>query len=108
MFGCVEDISVWVGVCELRTDLVQFDGVEFRARVGEQLLGVLAVRAVGLAEDGDGVLVDDGLDFCLCGGHCGGGGAAGAAEEAADEGGNGCGFFLQERLLDKSDRVEGG
>jgi hypothetical protein len=37
-------------------DLVQLDGVELCARLGEQLLGGFAVGAVGLGEDGDGVL----------------------------------------------------
>jgi len=71
-----------------RTNLVQLDGEEFRTAVTEQLLCLAAVGTVGLGEDGDGVLVDDGLDFGLCGGH--GGGAGGAVEEAGEEG-YGCG-----------------
>jgi len=69
-------------------NLVQLDGEEFRTAVTEQLLCLAAVGTVGLGEDGDGVLVDDGLDFGLCGGH--GGGAGGAVEEAGEEG-YGCG-----------------
>ena len=72
----------------VRTNLVQLNRVELGARFGQQLLGRLAVGAVGFGEDGDGVLVDDGLDLCLCGGH--GCGAVGAAEEAREEG-YGCG-----------------
>jgi hypothetical protein len=68
----------------LRTDLVQLDSVELCAAVAQQLLGLAAVWAVRLGEDGDGVLVDDGLDLGLCGGHCGGRG--GAREEVTQEG----------------------
>lgn len=38
----------------------------------ESLLGGAAVRAITLGEDHDGVLVDQRLDFGLCGFHCGG------------------------------------
>lgn len=47
------------------TDLIQFQELVFHTLAGEQLLGSLAVRAVGLAEDRDRVLVDDGLGFRL-------------------------------------------
>ncbi|KAL6166605.1 hypothetical protein ACJQWK_07947 [Exserohilum turcicum] len=67
-----------------RTDLVELDGVELCAALAQQLLGLAAVWAVRLGEDGDGVLVDDGLDLCLGSGHCGGRG--GAREEVAQEG----------------------
>jgi hypothetical protein len=80
---------LWWRNC-LRTDLVQLDSVKLRPSVREQFLRLVAVRAIALGEDGDGVLVDDGLHFGLGGGHCGGRG--GAAKEAAEEGGNGCGF----------------
>jgi len=76
-------------------NLVQLNGVKFCSLIREQLLRGAAVGAVGLAKDGDGVLVNDGLDLCLCGGHCGG--AGGAREERAEER-NGCGFVCQ-RLL---------
>lgn len=66
------------------TDLVQLNGVELCAAVAQQLLGLATVWAVRLGEDGDGVLVDDGLDLGLCGGHCGGRG--GAREEVTQEG----------------------
>ena len=74
-----------------RTDLVELDDVGLCALLAEEGLCGLAVRAVGLGEDGHGVLVDDALHLCLGGGHCGRRG--GAAEEAAEDGGNGCGFF---------------
>lgn len=73
----------------VRTNLVQLDREELGSAVAQQLLGGLAVWAVALAEDGDGVLVDDGLHLGLCGGH--GGGAVGATEEAREEG-YGCGW----------------
>lgn len=56
----------------IRTNLVELDGVELCAAVAQKLLGLAAVWAVRLGEDGDGVLVDDGLDLGLCGGHGGG------------------------------------
>lgn len=65
-------------------DLIQFDGIELGALLAQQLLGGAAIRAVGLGEDSNGVLVDDGLDFGLGGGH--GGWAGGASEEMAEEG----------------------
>jgi hypothetical protein len=64
------------------TNLVQLNGVKLRARFGQQLLRGIAVWAVALGEDGDRVLVDDGLDFGLGGGHVGG---RGAREERAQE-----------------------
>jgi len=68
-------------------DLIQLNGVVLCAGLAQQRLGRLAVRAVGLGEDGDGVLVDDALGLCLCGGHtCG---AGGAGEEAGEEGNGG-------------------
>lgn len=73
----------------IHTNLVQLNGVELGTLVAQQLLCLAAVGAVRFREDGDGVLVDDGLNLGLCGGHCGWTG--GAAEEAADEEGNGCG-----------------
>lgn len=76
--------SVWLS----RTDLVELNGVEFGALLGQKCLGLLAVRAVGFGEDGDRVLVDDGLHLGLGGGHCGG--AGGAVEKAREEG-YGCG-----------------
>lgn len=69
---------------ESHTNLIQLDGIELCAARAQQLLRLAAVRAVALAEDGDGVLVDDGLDLCFCGGH--GGGAVGPREEAREEG----------------------
>lgn len=71
----------------LHTYLVQLDGEKLGAAVRQQLLRLPAVRAVRLGEDGDGVLVDDGLHFCLGGRH--GGGAGGAREEVAEEGNGG-------------------
>ena len=48
----------------------------------EQRLGSAAVWAVGLAEDNDAVLVDDGLSLGLCGGH---GGGCRSSEAAGEE-----------------------
>lgn len=64
-------------------DLVELDGIELGAGLGEELLRGAAVRAVRLAEDGDGVLVDDALDFGLGCGH--GGWRGGAREEVTQE-----------------------
>lgn len=69
--------------CAAIVHLVQLDGVELCARVGQKLLRGAAVGAVRLREDGDGVLVDDGLDFGLGGGH--GCWAGGAGEEVPQE-----------------------
>ncbi|KAB8343264.1 hypothetical protein FH972_022852 [Carpinus fangiana] len=55
--------------------------------LAQQALRGLAVGAVALGEDGDGIVVDDALGLGLCGGHAGG--AGGAREEAAEDGGNG-------------------
>jgi hypothetical protein len=71
----------------LRTNLIQLDSIKLCAALAQQLLGLAAVWAVALAEDGDGVLVNDGLDLGLCGGH--GGGRGGAREVAAQEGNGG-------------------
>lgn len=69
---------------EKRTDFVQLDDIRLRARRAQGGFGGLAVGAVGLAEDGDGVVVDDLLRFGLGGRHCGWtGAAAGGAEELA-------------------------
>ena len=74
-----------VAGCECsHTDLVKLKDVGLCAHLAEEALSGLAVRAVGLGEDGDGVLVDDGLDLGLCSGHCGGRG--GAREEVTQEG----------------------
>jgi hypothetical protein len=67
--------------------LIQLNRIELCALLAQKLLCLAAVWAVTLAEYGDGVLVDDGLDFGLCGGHRGGGG--GAREEVAQEGNRG-------------------
>jgi hypothetical protein len=74
------------------TNLIQLNSIELGALLAQQLLGRTAVGAVALAEDGDWVLVDDGLDLCLGGGH--GGWRVGAREEAANEG-NGVGWGLR-------------
>jgi hypothetical protein len=71
----------------LRTDLVQLNRIELGTALAQKLLCLAAVGAVALAEDGDGVLVNDGLDLGLCGGH--GGGRGGAREVAAQEGNGG-------------------
>lgn len=63
------------------TDLVELEGVVLGAERREELLGGLAVRAVGLGEDGDGIVVDDVLGLGLCGGH--GCGTRGSSKEAA-------------------------
>ena len=85
-------MGVLCKVCRafVRTNLIQLNSIELGASVREHFLRLVAVGAVALGEDGDGVLVDDGLDLGLGGGH--GGGRGGAAEEAAEDGGNGCGF----------------
>jgi len=69
----------------VHTNLVQLDGVELGALLAQQLLGGFAVRAVALAEDGDGVVVDDLLRFGLGGGNHGG--RYGGAEESGCYGG---------------------
>ena len=75
-----------------RTDFIQLHEKILRPFLAQQRLGRLAVRAVALAEDDDGVVVDDGLGLGLCCGHGGGGGAgAEAAEQAAQEGCYCCG-----------------
>lgn len=71
----------------LHTDLVKLDNEGFDAQLAQELLGSLAVRAVTLGEDGDGVLVDDRLSLGLCSRH--GAGAWGAVEEACEEGNGG-------------------
>jgi len=65
-------------------NLIQFDGIELGALLAQQLFGCAAEGTVGLGEDSDGVLVNDGLDFGFGGGHCGW--AGGASEEVAEEG----------------------
>lgn len=50
------------------TDLIQLDNVRLDAQLAQQGFGRLTVRTPGFGEDGDGVLVDDGLRFRL-GGH---------------------------------------
>lgn len=72
---------MWFGVTawERHTDLIKLNDVELGSGIAEELLRGAAVRAVALAEDGDGVLVDDGLNLLLCGGH--GAWADGAPED---------------------------
>jgi hypothetical protein len=65
------------------TDLVELDDVRLDAQLAQQLLRSLAVRAVALGEDGDGILVDNGLRLGLCCRH--GAGTWGAVEEAREE-----------------------
>jgi hypothetical protein len=77
----------------LRTNLIQLNRIKLCAALAQQLLRLATVRAVALAEDGDGVLVNDALDLGLGGGH--GGGRGGAREVAAQEG-NGCGVWLKD------------
>ena len=60
--------------------MIQLHNLELRPRFAQQLLRAPRVRAPALAEDHDGVLVDEGLRLGLCGRHAGGG-----AEEATDE-----------------------
>lgn len=55
----------------IRTDLIQLNSIKLGTAIAQQLFRSFAVWAVGFGEDGDGVLVDDGLDFGFCGGHCG-------------------------------------
>ena len=43
----------------VRTNFIQFQQIEFSARFGKKLLGLLAVRTVRLAEDSNRVCVDD-------------------------------------------------
>jgi len=62
-------------------DLVELDGVVLGAHLAQQRLGGLAVRAVGLAEDSDGIVVNDALSLGLCRGH--GGGVGSCGEETA-------------------------
>ena len=72
--------------------MIQLKHLVLCADAAQQLLGRLAVGAVALAEDGDGVVVDDALGLGLCGGH--GAGAWGAVEEAGEEGNFGGVFGL--------------
>jgi hypothetical protein len=65
-------------ICK-HTDLIQLYGVKLGSRIRQQLLCGAAVGAVGFREDGDGVVVDDALDFGFGGRH--GGGAEGARGE---------------------------
>lgn len=55
-----------------RTLFVQLVDLEIRAEVLQRFLGGAAVWAVALAEDHDGVLLDEELGLCLCAGHDGG------------------------------------
>jgi hypothetical protein len=71
----------------LRTNLIQLNSIKLCTALAQQLLCLATVRAVALAEDGNGVLVNNGLDLGLCGGH--GGGRGGAREVAAQEGNGG-------------------
>lgn len=50
-----------------RTDLIQLDEERFRTHGAQRRFGRFAVWAVGFAEDGDGVVVDDLLRFGLGG-----------------------------------------
>jgi hypothetical protein len=68
------------------TNLIQLENESLGAAGAQQVLGLRAVWAVGLAEDGDGVLLDPLLDLGFDVGHFGEGG--GAREEAAEDGGN--------------------
>jgi len=73
-------------------DLIELDGVILCAKFREQALGGLAVGAIALAEDGDGVFVDDALSFSFGSRHCVWAGSA--REEVAQER-NGCGIVVQ-------------
>jgi hypothetical protein len=53
------------------TNLIKLHQKVLCALLAQQRLGGLAVGAVGLGEDDDGVLVDDILCLGLCGGHGG-------------------------------------
>lgn len=63
---------------------IELEELVFGAHVGQEGFGGFAVGAVGFAEDGDCVAVDDALGLGLCGGH-GFGIANKAAEVSAEE-----------------------
>jgi len=66
--------------CSKHTNLIQLDSEKLGPLLAQQLLGSFAVRAITLAEDGDGIVVDDLLRFGFGGrGH---GGGYGGAEES--------------------------
>ena len=50
----------------LLTNLVELDDVWLDAHLAQRGLGGLAVWAVALGEDGDGIVVDDALCLGLC------------------------------------------
>lgn len=67
--------------CGTIVNLIQFYSVIFSAQFAQQSLCSSAVWAVGLAEDGNSVVVNDALGLGLCCGH--GGWINARAEESA-------------------------
>jgi len=62
-------------------NLIKFNSVVVCAKVAQESLGGLAIRAVRFAEDGDSILINDVLGFGLGGRHIDG--ADGRREESA-------------------------
>jgi len=63
----VGDVFESVLNCAAIVDLIQLNDVRLDAHLAQQGLGRLAIRAIRLGEDSDGVVVDDILRFGLCG-----------------------------------------
>ena len=61
-------VNLTLALFSEHTDLIQLPDLELCSGLAQQLLGGLAVRTVALAEDGDGVVVNERLRF-LFGSH---------------------------------------
>ena len=71
------------------TQLVELEQLVLGTELVQEILAGLAVRAVGLGEDDDAVLVDEALSLGFGGGHGGRRGAGERAEETLKDEGNG-------------------
>jgi hypothetical protein len=72
--------------------LVKLNDIRLDAQLAQKLLRSIAVRAVALGENSDGILVNDALRLGLCCRH--GAGAWSAMEESCEEG-NGGGLLFE-------------
>jgi len=69
-------------VCSV-IDLIEIDRVEIGAQIRQEVLGSFAIRAVGLAEDSDSIVVNDSLGLDFGSRHSGGG--CRCCEESGEE-----------------------
>lgn len=67
------------------TILVQLEELKVRTQILQQLLAGVAVRAVRLGENNNGIVVDEGLGTILSGGHDGGCRGGEGAEETLEK-----------------------